>query len=250
MKGQKEIFINKKSKIGVLMLHGFSSTPSQFKDLSAYLAKKRLNVSAPLIAGHGTTPEDFSKTSPEDWTKSAMEAYLKLKEISEKIFIVGNSFGSNLGFWIIKETNNEPAGVVALGAPIFLRFHNFIKFRLFTYGRFKKYYQKPKKFIKLDYTDMQDDDSYPVLPVKCLNELIYFLEKETLPNLKKIKIPILIGSASMDPVINPKSINCIFKNVGSSRKEIFWIDSKRHVIIGRHNEELFHKIHGFIKEIV
>ena len=106
------------------MLHGFTSTPRQFKELSIYLSEKGFNVLAPLIAGHGTSPKDMIKTSPKEWTESAKNAYFKLKGISEKVFIVGNSFGSNLAFWMAKELNNEPSAIIALGAPIFLRYHN------------------------------------------------------------------------------------------------------------------------------
>lgn len=250
MKGGEQIFIDKNSKVGILMLHGFSSTPRQFKELSAYLAEKGFTVFAPLIAGHGTSPQDLMKTSPKDWTESAKNAYLKLKTKSDRIFIIGNSFGSNLAFWLAKELNNEPAGIIALGAPVFFRFHNFIKFRLFTYGRLRRYYRKPLRLYKTDYTDMLDEVSYSFIPVKNLNQVINFLEKETIPNLDKIKIPVLIASASVDPVIHPKSAYYIFKNLGSLKKEIFWIESNRHSIIGKGCEGLFCKIYNFICENV
>ncbi len=249
MKGAEPISINNNSKVGVLMLHGFSSTPRQFKELSVYLSEMGFNVSAPVIAGHGTMPEDLIKTSPEDWKKSTMAAYLKLKESSERVFVIGNSFGSNLALWLAKELNNDLAGIVALGTPIFLRFHNFIKFRLFTYGRFKKFYKKPPRIYKADYTDMLDEVSYPVIPVKSLNEFIWFLEQETMPNLHKIKTPILIASASIDPVIHQKSAKYIFDNIKSEKKEIFCFDSNKHSIVGNECEGLFCKIYEFIKEI-
>jgi carboxylesterase len=247
MKRVEEIFINKNSKIGVLMLHGFTSTPKQFKELSIYLSERGFNVLAPLIAGHGTSAKDLMKTSPKDWTASAKNAYSKLKNISEKVFIVGNSFGSNLAFWVAKELNNEPSGIIALGAPVFLRYHNFIKFRLFTYGRFKKYYHKPLRLYKADYTDMLDEVSYPMIPIKNLKEFIRFLEKETRPNLYKIKIPILIASASKDPVVHPKSTKYILKNISSAKKEVFWFHSKEHDMPGERCEGLFEKIYEFIK---
>ena len=250
MKGGEQIFIDKNSKIGVLMLHGFSSTPRQFKELSAYLAEKGFTVFAPLIAGHGTSPENLTKTSPKDWEESVKNAYLKLKSKSEKIFIIGNSFGSNLAFWLVKELDNEPVGIIALGTPIFLRFHNFIKFRLFTYGRLKKYYHKPPRIYKADYTDMFDEVSYSVIPVKSLNEFINFLEQETIPNLYKIKTPTLIANASIDPIIHRKSANYIFQNINSIKKEVFWFDSKKHSIIGKGCEGLFNKIYNFISENV
>jgi carboxylesterase len=250
MKHVEPIFIDNKSEIGVLMIHGFSSTPDQFNELSAFFSQKGFNVSAPLIAGHGTSPEDFIKTSPKDWTNSAMENYLELKKISKKVFIIGNSFGSNLGLWLVKELNNEPDGIVILGAPIFLRFHNFIKFRLFTYGRFKRYYKKPYRFFKADYTDLEDEISYPVIPIKNLNQFIKFLEQETAPNLHKIKIPILIASASVDPVIHPKSVKYISENIGSSRKEVFLFNSKKHDNVRGGCEGLFAKIYEFIDSLI
>lgn len=250
MKGGEQIFIDKNSKIGILLIHGFSSTPRQFKELSVYLAEKGFTVFAPLIAGHGTSPQDLMKTSPEDWTESVKNAYLKLKNKSEKIFIIGNSFGSNLAFWLAKELDNEPIGIIALGAPIFLKFHNFIKFRLFTYGRLRKYYHKPLRLYKADYTDMLDEVSYPIISVKNLNQFINFIEQETIPNLDKIKIPILIANASVDPIIQHKSANYIFQNIGSLKKEIFWIDSNRHSAIGKGCEGLFCKIYNFISENV
>ncbi|MBI2053828.1 MAG: alpha/beta fold hydrolase [Candidatus Staskawiczbacteria bacterium] len=248
MKGVEEIFIDKGSKVGVLMIHGFSSTPRQFNELSSYLSERGFNILAPVIDGHGTSPANLLKTSPSDWTDSVKRAYFKLKEVSEKIFVIGNSFGSNLAFWLAKELNNEPEGIVALGTPIFLKYHNFIKFRLFTYGRFRKYYQKPLRLYKTDYTDMFDEISYPALPVKSLNHFIRFLERETTPNLFRVKSPVLIAASKADPVINPKSAEYIFEKIGSAKKEIFWFASDQHDITGMGCEGLFAKIYEFLKE--
>ncbi len=231
------------------MLHGFSSTPRQFKELSNYMSEKGFNVSAPLVAGHGTSPEDFIKSSPKDWTRSVMEAYLELKKISKKIFIIGNSFGSNLGLWLIKELDNEPSGIITLGAPLYLRYQWLIKLRYYTYGRFLKYYKKPKSIYKADCTDMNGEITYPVIPIKNLKEFLDFLEQETIPNLNKIRIPILIASASVDPIIHPKSVKCIYKNVCSPKKDIFWFESNKHSAVSEENLEiLFKKAYDFIKE--
>jgi len=246
MKNVEPIFIDKKSKTGVLMLHGFSSTPKEFEELSAYLSEKKFNVLVPLLVGHGTSPEDFAKTSPEDWVKSAMAAYLKLKKISEKIFIIGNSFGSNVGLCLVKDLKNEPSGIIVLGTPVFLRFHNFLKFRLFTYGRFKKYYKKPAWLYRTEYTGIENGASYPLVSIKNLNEGIKFLEQETMPNLSKIKVPILIASARVDPIVDRKSVDYIFDNIGSTKKEVFWFDGIKHDLVSGGSKGLFYRIYEFI----
>ena len=250
MKGAEPIFIDNKSKVGILMLHGFTSVPRQFEELADFLSQKGFNISAPLIAGHGTSAEDLMKTSEKDWTKSAMDAYLKLKKISKKVFIIGNSFGSNLGLWLAKETGNEPKGIVTISAPIFLRFHSIIKLRLFTYGRFQKFYKKPNRIYNADKIDFEKEIAYPVFSVKNIKQFVKFLEKETAPNLHKIKIPILIASAKKDPLVHLRSVGYILKNIGSSQKETFLFDNKKHDIVGEGCEGLPEKIYEFIKKYV
>lgn len=250
MKNVVPIFIDKKSDVGILLLHGFTSTPIQFKELAEYLSARDFTVYAPIIAGHGTKPEDLVKTNPEDWKESAKEAYLKLKEKAQKIVIIGNSFGSNLGFWLVKEMNNEPVAIIALGAPIFLRWHRWIRFRLKAYGRFRQNYRKPTRIYRTDYTDMMDEVSYPVIPVKSLKEFLDFIEGETRNILEEVKIPILIANANGDLVIDKKSAAYIFSNVGSPKKEVFWFNSSHHGVAGAGCEGLFPKIYNFIKDVI
>lgn len=250
MKGAEPIFIDKGSKVGILMLHGFTSTPRQFRELADFLSARDFTIFAPVIAGHGTEPEDLIKSTSEDWKKSAKKAYLDLKQKVDKVIIIGNSFGSNLGFWIAKETENDPLAIISLGAPIFLRWHRFIKFRLKTYGRFVKYYRKPRRIYKTDYTDMKDEVSYPKMPTKSINEFLMFIEQETMPNLGKVKIPILIANADGDKVVDRKSANYIFSNIGSTKKEIFWFNSDQHGVAGAGCEGLFPKIYSFVKDTI
>jgi len=244
------IFIDKKSQTGILLLHGFSSNPRQFAELADYLSARGFTVFAPVIAGHGTSPEDFKKSGPGDWKDSVKKAYLRLKNSAEKIIIIGNSFGSNLGFWLAKEFNNEPTGIVSLGAPIFLKWHRLIKFRLATYGRFFNYYKKPTRVYKTDYTDMWDEISYRVIPIKSLNDFFDFIEQETIPNIGKVTAPILIANANHDDVIHSKSAAFIFSHVGSKIKEVFWFNSDMHGVAGAGCEGLFPKIYDFIKGVI
>ncbi len=248
IKGANPFFFNNDSKIGVLLLHGFTSTPFQFRELAKYLTDRGLTVYAPLIAGHGTSPEDLIGTNPEDWKRSAERAYSKLKEKVDKIIIIGNSFGGNLAFYLAKK--KDPLAVISLGTPIKLRFELFIKLRLYLYGWAKKYYRKAKRHYKIDYTDMQDEVTYPVIPIKSLRDFLSFLEKETIPNLDKVKIPTLIIHANTDFVVSPKSATYIHQNIGSFHKEIYWFGSNHHVVMNdEKRDQLFERIYKFIEEV-
>lgn len=250
MRGAEPFFIDKKSKVGILLLHGFTGTPYQFKELGRYLANKGLTVYAPLIAGHGTSPEDLINTTTEDWQKSVREAYNRLEKRTQRIVIVGNSFGGNLALYIAGQNPGSLAGVVSLGTPVHLRFHKFIKLRLFLYGWAKKYYRKPKRVYKIDYTDMIDEITYPVIPVKSLREFLKFLKKETIPNLNKVKAPALIMHANIDPVVSPESASYIYEHLGSSYKKIYWFDSGEHVVTNdARRQELYQRAYNFIREL-
>ena len=251
MKGAEPIFINKKSKIGVLMLHGFTSTPFQFREVADFLAKKNYTVYAPLIAGHGTCPADLAKTTVEDWEKSAGDAYLRFKKFVSSVIIVGNSFGGNLAFYLARRFPESIIGLISLGTPIRLRFQWIIKTRYYLYGWMKKYYRKPRRIYKIDYTDMIDEVTYPLIPIKSLMEFFRFIKEETVPNLKNVKAPVLVMHASVDQVVNPGSAIYIYENLGSSLKRIYWLNSREHIIADKERRrELMEKALGFIEEII
>ncbi len=249
--GAEPIFIDKKSTVGILMLHGFSSTANEFKELSVYLAEKGFNIYAPLMAGHGTTPEELLATTPEDWKASVKTAYRKLQSVSEKIFVIGNSFGSNLGFWVIAEFGNEAVGIITLDAPIFLRYHFFAKLRLNTYGLFRKYYKKSRKMYQTDYIDMMDKVTYSIIPVKSIRDFLGFIKSETMPNLGKVTVPALVTHSSTDPVIHPNSAKYIYKHLGSKEKKVHWFVSNNHAFtVDGHRIDVFHKISEFINQVI
>jgi carboxylesterase len=245
------IFINKNSDKGVLMIHGFTSTPDEFKELAVYLADKGFTVSAPFVAGHGTSPEDLIKTNPEKWVDSVKESYLQLKEHTKKVFIIGNSFGSNLALDLVKDIEDKPSAIITLGAPIYLRWHKVIVCRLYSYGFLKKYYSKPPRLYRTDFTDMIDEVTYPKMPTKSVRQFLSFIKNNTKRYLNEVKIPALVVHSDTDPVVNPKSATYIYEHLGSEFKRIYWFRSKYHTAtIDENRSELFNKILDFINEVI
>lgn len=251
MKGAEPIFIDKNSPVGILMLHGFTSTPCQFKELAEFLSEKGFTVYAPLIAGHGTTREDLMRSLPEDWTSSALDGYLLLKQKVEKVVVVGSSFGSNLAFWLAQKTANDMAGVISLSAPLFLRFQWFIMMRYYLYGRFKTYYHKPPWACQNHKIKQVNEVLYPDIPIKSLKDFLDFLKDETPSNLPNVKVPVLTSHAKADPLAHPKSAQYIYDHIGSAVKELYWLNSRLHTTISdKVRDELFAKVYQFIKTII
>ena len=253
MKGAEPFFIMKSTEVGVLLLHGFTSTPYQFKALANYLADKNLTVYAPIIAGHGTSPQDLADTSLYDWIESSEKAFICLKEKVKKVFIIGNSFGGNLAFYLAAKYNNPLSGVVSLGTPITLRYHKFLQVRLYTYGLLKRLYRKAGRDYKSNYIDLYDEISYPVIPIKSMRDFFYFIRKITIPSLSQVKSPALIIQASADALVHPKSVQYLHEHLGSDFKKVCWFNGNHHALTDPHNsirEEIFKKIHEFIEELL
>ena len=249
MKGSEPFFIDKKAKIGILLIHGFTSTPHQFKDLGKFLASKGFTVYAPLVAGHGTSPEDLMNTTMEDWKESVEEAYATLRKRVHKVVIVGNSFGGNLAFYLARVLEEPPAGIISLGTPIMLRAQWLIHVRYYVYGWTKTYYYKVRRIYGIDYTDMADEITYPVVPLKSLREFFKFIKIETIPNLQNVYVPILIAHADIDPVVHPKSALYIHQHISSPYKMIFWFRSHYHGVANDKHQELFMKAYEFIQKV-
>ena len=58
---------NHNSKIGVYLIHGFSSSTYEVKLLAEFLASKQIHVVANNLPGHGTTINDCNRVKYQDW---------------------------------------------------------------------------------------------------------------------------------------------------------------------------------------
>ncbi len=81
---------------GVLLLHGFTSTPSTVRDLALRCASAGYTVSAPRLPGHGTSVDDLMATGWDDWAAAVESAYDELAGVCERVAVVGLSMGATL----------------------------------------------------------------------------------------------------------------------------------------------------------
>lgn len=250
MMGAEPFFDFRNPEVGILLLHGFTATPYHFFDLRAMLLEKNLTLYAPAIAGHATHPEDLRSVSIQDWIESIEKAYNELKTKVKKIVVIGNSFGANLAFQLAMKNNEQLKGIISLGAPVFLRWHRFLLFRVYTYGWFKRFYKKRRRNYASNLMDVSIEISYPVIPMRSLRLFFRFLRYFTLPALKYVTAPVLLVQAHRDPIVHPKSIQYLHQYLMSEYKKVCWLNDKFHSLPDAHKkEELFDIIYEFIQEV-
>ena len=105
---------------GALLLHGFAGTPPELRRLGDHLAAAGWRCYGPLLAGHGTTPEDLARTTWQDWADSAMTALDELRRECDRVVVAGQSGGGALALHLAAR---EPAidAVACFAAPLRLR---------------------------------------------------------------------------------------------------------------------------------
>ncbi len=102
-----------KSEVGVLVIHGITSTTSSMKYLAEQFANADYNVELPGLAGHGTKWQDMNSIKYSDWVNDLEIALSKLKDRSTKIFLCGLSLGGGLALYLAGK-HPEIAGTILI----------------------------------------------------------------------------------------------------------------------------------------
>ncbi|MFC4077524.1 alpha/beta hydrolase [Salinithrix halophila] len=238
-----DLFFYKGGRTGILLVHGFTGTPSEMRPLGDYLKKKGYTVYAPLLAGHGTTPEEMVCTSWTDWWDSTLEGYERIKESGvDRIVVVGLSMGGSLSLNLAR--TKPLAGVVSLCAPVWLRDK---RAHLAGMVHFVKPYMKRGGGKPLHIEEHLVP--YDRTPLKCVSSLCR-LVRHVRTHLHEVRVPALVVQAEKDETVVPKSASYIYESIASPDKEIRWFKKSSHIItLDREREHLFDEIGAFVKRV-
>lgn len=105
-----------RSRIGVLLLHGFTGSPAATRPLGERLAAVGYCVEVPALPGHGTTVADLATTRYTDWYGAAERVLDYLVEHTERVVVAGLSAGGTLALDLAVRRGEDVAGVVAINA--------------------------------------------------------------------------------------------------------------------------------------
>ncbi|PPC98526.1 MAG: esterase [Hyphomicrobium sp.] len=120
-------------KTGILLFHGISGMPEEFRYLSNTLEREGYVVSAPLIPGLGCGTDVAHLAKWEDWLSAAEKAFFALEGKCDRVIVGGLSAGATLALELCNRYQDRVAGVVLL-APT-LKVNGFSipwTFKLFT----------------------------------------------------------------------------------------------------------------------
>ncbi|MEY9990718.1 carboxylesterase [Streptomyces sp. V4I8] len=101
-------------EIGVLLCHGFTTSPHSLRPWAEHLAERGLTVSLPLLPGHGTRWEDMRLTGWQDWYAEVDRELRNLRDRSARVFVAGLSMGGTLALRLAAKHGDGVAGVLVV----------------------------------------------------------------------------------------------------------------------------------------
>ncbi|MBT3356331.1 alpha/beta fold hydrolase [bacterium] len=234
----------------VVILHGWSAFPRQVKALANFINEKGYLVHAPLLSGHGTTPDDLVEAKESDWINDTKRAIKKVKSEKgiKKVVLIGISLGGNISLLVSQEVTVD--GIVLLGTPIHFKNHLGAWIGSFFVPFFKKYLKKNyPKSIQRDF-DFFNTTSYQYYPTICVREVLRSA-RHCAFSLRRVTAPLLILQTSKDYVVAKYSPWVIYNSVSSKVKKLQWIklQNEDHVFIQDEMKDYFDTILNFVEQI-
>ncbi|MGB8253046.1 MAG: alpha/beta fold hydrolase, partial [Anaerolineaceae bacterium] len=207
------------NKIGFLLIHGYTASTTEVRLLGEKLHKDKFTVSAPLLPGHLTTPDDMNRCSWKDWYGMVEKSYLDLQEKVDTIFVVGESLGALLTLLLARKQPGI-AGLLCY-APALIIPRVWMSHFLFP---FVKYLPKDKKEDGLAWK------GYTVNPIHAIAQ-VNIIQKQVSKALPGITTPIAIFQSENDKAVDPRGADMVYNNIGSKDKEIHWFNESAHCMI-------------------
>jgi carboxylesterase len=257
MKGAEPYLKKRPGKKVALLLHGYTTSPREFRRLANYLSKRNISVYAPLLPGHGTSPERLAFIKYVQWIEFVEEQIKMLEKDYKEIYLIGNSYGGNLSL-ITANKSKKIKGVVTLGTPIFFKQEKISRYFLLPIlKRIKVFQKKPYNQKEREYIEKKSK-VYLWVPMRSLPHALKIIDisKKSLPEIKKPLLTIFGGHkpgaeipGSAKYLVDEQSSKYIYDNISSKKKKRVEFVSGTHVfIIDKKAYKVYKEIWDFIKE--
>jgi carboxylesterase len=105
---------------GILLLHGYTSSPAVVRPMGEYLAAHGLRVVAPLLPGHGTSPADLNTRTWRELADAAANELYALQSECDRVFIGGLSMGGLLSLHLGQRCTGI-AGIIPMAAALYAK---------------------------------------------------------------------------------------------------------------------------------
>jgi len=207
---------------GALVLHGFTGSPHSVRGVARALAAAGLAVEAPVLAGHGTSPDDMVSTRWQHWRDSVEVAWADLDARCDSVVVFGLSMGGTLATALAAD-HPEIAGIAVVNPyidPPAASFQDLLRGLLDT----------GETWVPGIGSDIARPDSseigYSGTPIRPLLSLCRALDGLH-PRLGQVTCPVLVMTSRVDHVVPPVSSDVLAAGVAGPVERV-WLEHSFH----------------------
>lgn len=231
-------------EFGVLLCHGFTSTPQSMRAWAHYLAERDFSVRLPLLPGHGTTWRELNRTGWPDWYRAVATELLALRGNHSRVFVFGQSMGGTLALRLAEEFGEQIAGLVLVNPSV-------------TTQRWDAKLLPVLSWLVPSVPGIGSDIAkpgvtelaYDRLPVRATASLAR-LWRVVRADLPKVTQPVLLLRSVIDHVVEPISARIVRESVRSERVVEVLLENSYHVATLDHDAPLiFARSVEFVQEV-
>lgn len=205
----------------VLLLHSFTGTVRDVKELATSLNEVGYTCYIPAYKGHCLSVESLMKYNTDDWWQQAQDSYQFLVDEGYKdINVLGVSLGGLMSLRLAETCDIKKCLVMSVPNN---RTSADIKRRLYSYG---------KRINQIQNLETEESERQLAL-IDGYNEGAHVfteLIENTMKNLKSIQIPISIMYGERDQITYQKSAEHIYREVGTHNKLLTSYEKATHLM--------------------
>ncbi|MCZ2819903.1 alpha/beta fold hydrolase [Modestobacter sp. VKM Ac-2977] len=196
--------------VGVLLCHGFTSTPQSLRAWGEHLAAAGLTVRCPLLPGHGTRWQDANTSTEEDWYGALSTALDDLRGRCSSVVVAGLSMGGTLALRLAQRRPDDVAALVLVNPSLLTERRDA---RLLpVLARLTPAWAPVANDIK---KPGPVELAYPRLPTRAALALRR-LWAAVRADLGSVRAPLLVFRSVTDHVVEPASTRVLLAGVGST----------------------------------
>ena len=209
--------------VGVLLCHGFTSTPQSMRPWGEDLAAAGFTVACPLLPGHGTRWQDANASTEEDWYGALSAALDDLRLHCSAVVVAGLSMGGTLALRLAERRPDDVAALVLVNPSLLTERRDARLLPLLS--RLTPVWAAIAGDIrKPGVTEL----AYRRLPTRAAVALSR-LWAAVRADLGRVRAPLLVFRSVTDHVVEPASVRVLLAGVASTDTTEVLLEDSYHV---------------------
>jgi carboxylesterase len=196
-------------ELGVLLCHGFTSSPWSMKGWADALAAAGFRVRAPRLPGHGTTWQELNRVGWQDWYDCVDREFLALRDECRQVFVGGMSLGGSLALRVAEQHPDEVAALALVNPAVMVAWT--ARLAPFLW----RFVPALKSSVGSDIAmPGVDERTYDVTPLHAVAEMLK-MWADVRARLDLVVAPTLLFRSAVDHVVPKASSETILRQISS-----------------------------------